>query len=216
MAVWKLPAPSDGACAYSDLREDFVYARIPRGRRAYYIGRGLALGREAAEQYAGRDMEALLAGDGVAVRRVEGPSPIGLHAQICYDGKNRQVDLFPATARELSQALDGTGLALSPEELERVFLAHEFYHWLEYSAGAPACAKCDPIEHKTLGLFPHRSRVRRVDEIAAFAFTKEFCRLPVHPKAMDYLLLYRRKGEDLPRIGARLQALEDEYRRECL
>ena len=216
MAAWNLPALSDKACAYSDLKEDFVYARIPRERRKYYIDRGLALGLEAAERYAGRDMEALLVQDGVAVRRVEAPSPIGLHAQICYDGKNRQVDLFPATARELSQALDGTGLALPPEELERVFLAHEFYHWLEYSAGVLASAKCEPIERKALGLFPHRSQVRRVDEIAAFAFAKEYCRLPVHPKAMDYLLLYRKKGEDLEKIGKRLQALEDEYRRECL
>ena len=216
MAAWNLPALSDGACAFSDLKEDFVYARIPRGRRGYYIQRGLELGREAARQYAGQDMRALLARDGVEIRRVEGPSPIGLHAQICYDGKNRQVDLFPATARELSQAAAGAGLELAPEELETVFLAHEFYHWLEYSAGVLASAKCDPVEWKVLGLLPRRAQVRRVDEIAAFAFAKQFCRLPVHPKAMDYLLLYQKRGETPAQIGDRLQALEEEYRRECL
>lgn len=216
MAGWELPALSDGACAFSDLREDFVYARIPRARRGYYIQRGLALGREAAAQYRGRDLTALLREDGVALNRVEEPSPWGLHAQICYDKADRQIDIFADTARALSQALEGTGLEQGPEALERLFLAHEFYHWLEYSAGMLASEQCGPVEWRVLGLIPRRARVRRVDEIAAFAFAKELCGLPVHPKAMDYILLYRRQGVGPEQIAGRLQALEDEYRRECL
>lgn len=216
MAGWTLPPLSDEACAFSDLKEDFVYARIPRARRGYYIRRGLELGREAAKRYQNQDMAALLAKDGVAVRRVEQPSSWGLHAQICYDKDVRQIDLFPATARELSQALEGAGLELPPEALERAFLAHEFYHWLEYSAGALASAKCDSVEWKALGVLTRRAQVRRVDEIAAFAFAKEYCRLPIHPKAMDYVLLYRRQGDSPAQIGERLRALEEEYRRECL
>lgn len=216
MGGWEMPALSDGACAFSDLREDFVYARIPRARRAYYIERGLALGREGVARYLGQDLESLLRADGVVINRVEEPSPWGLHAQICWDKATRQIDIFADTARALSQALEGAGLEQGPEALERLFLAHEFYHWLEYSGGVPASEKCAAVEWRVLGLFPRRAQVRRVDEIAAFAFAKELCGLPVHPKAMDYILLYRRQGEGLGQITQRLRALEADYRRECL
>lgn len=216
MGGWELPVLSDGACAFSDLREDFVYARIPRDRRAYYIRRGLELGREAAARRQGQDLEELLRRDGVAVNRVAEPSPWGLHAQICYDKAVRQIDLFSATALELSQALEGTGLEQTPGELERLFLAHEFYHWLEYSGGTPASGKCEAVEWRVLGLFPRRAQVRRVDEIAAFAFAKQLCGLAVHPKAMDYILLYRKQGAGREEVARRLAALEDDYRRECL
>ena len=211
-----MPVLSDEACAFSDLKEDFVYARIPRARRGDYVQRGLSLGREAAARYAVEDMDKLLRRDGVVLNRVEEPSPWGLHAQICYEKAARQIDIFAATARELSEALAGTGLEQPPEALERLFLAHEFYHWLEYSAGVLASAKCEPVEWKVLGPLRRRSQVRRVDEIAAFAFAKQLCAMPVHPKAMDYILLYRKKGEGLEQIAQRLRDMEAEYRRECL
>lgn len=216
MGGWELPALSDRAGAFSDLREDFVYARIPRARRGYYIERGLALGREAAGEYRGQNLEGLLRAGGVTVKRVEEPSPWGLHAQICYDKATRQIDIFADTARALSRALEGTGLEQGPETLERLFLAHEFYHWLEYSGGTLASEKCETVEWKVLGLIPRRARVRRVDEIAAFAFAKELCGLPVHPKAMDYILLYRQRGEGPEGVAQRLRTLEEDYRRECL
>ena len=135
MGGWNLPAPSDEACAFTDLREDFVYARIPRGRRGYYLERGLALGRGAAAEYMQRDLRAILQQDGVVLNRITQPSPWGMHAQICYDKKTRQVDIFADTARAMAEALDGTGLELGAEQLVELFLAHEFYHWLEYSSG---------------------------------------------------------------------------------
>lgn len=216
MGGWNLPAPSDEACAFTDLREDFVYARIPRGRRGYYLARGLALGREAAAQYAQQDLRALLQRDGVVLNRITQPSPWGMHAQICYDKKTRQVDIFADTARAMAEALDGTGLELGAEQLEELFLAHEFYHWLEYSSGLLASEKCEPVEWRVLGPLRRRAGVRRVDEIAAFAFAKELCGLPVHPKALDYVFLYRRQGKSTEQIAPLLAQIEEEYRQECL
>ena len=74
---------------------------------------------------------------------------------------------------------------------------------------------CAPVERKLLGLIPQRLRVHRVCEIAAFQFCKEYCGLPVHPKAVDYLLLYQAEGADHEAIRSAFLTLEQGYRREC-
>ena len=125
----------------------------PARKRQYYIAAGLAAGRRAARIYRGRDLGALLCSDGVEIRRFSDPSPSGLHSQICCDGAAKQVDLFRDTAGQLSAAMDKTPCPVSPQELERLFLAHEFYHWLEYSSGAGTELQCEPICTKLFGLF---------------------------------------------------------------
>jgi hypothetical protein len=202
----------DEVYAFSDLREDFAYQKIPPERRGYYISRALQLGRQAAADYQGKDLCALLRADGVTLRRVTEPSPIGLHAQIWYDGPHRQVDLFTDTAQKLSRALADTPLPLTPQQAEELFLAHEFYHWLEYAAGVPTDARCDPVETRVLGLFRREIRVRRTGEIAAFAFAGAWCQLPLHPKALDYWLLYQEEGAE--RLNLALDALSREYQQQ--
>jgi hypothetical protein len=204
----------DEVFAFSDLKEDFVYKKIPPDRRGYYIAAALQLGRQAAEDYRGQDLKALLQADGVTLRRVEDPSPTGLHAQIWYDGPHRQVDVFAHTAKKLSEALEGTSLPLTADQVEELFLAHEFYHWIEYSTGVPTESRCDPVEHKALGLFRQTSQVRRTGEIAAFAFAKAWCGLPLHPKALDYWLLYEdQEGDQLEKA---MEGLKQNYQRSCV
>lgn len=203
----------DEVFAFDDLREDPVYKAIPRSERMAYIRLGLETGRAAAEEYAGRDLAALLRADGVTIHRVEEPSPSCLHAQITYDGGCRQVDLFADTARRLSRVLEAAGFPVSPEQIEQLFLAHEFYHWLEYAGRIRPVEESRPLHTCLLGLIPCTRLVRRTGEIAAFAFAKQVCGLPVHPKAMDYLLLGEMQGED-PAI--RLAQLEQAYREACL
>lgn len=203
----------DEVFAFDELREDPVYGAIPRAQRAGYIRLGLEAGRTAAAEYAGRDLAALLQKDGVEIRRVDTPSPSCLHAQICYDTGCRQVDLFTDTARRLSRAAEAAGCTASPEQIERLFLAHEFYHWLEYAGRIRPVEESLPLQTRLLGLIPHVRLVRRTGEIAAFAFAKEFCGLPVHPKGLDYLLLGEIQGED---PALRLAQLQQEYQEACL
>lgn len=216
MEAMELGRIPDEAFAFSDLKEDFVYAKIPREKRQYYIAAGLAAGRQAARTYRGKDLAALLCSDGVQIRRFSEPSPSGLHSQICYDGATKQVDLFCATAKQLSAAMNKTPCPVSPQELERLFLAHEFYHWLEYSSGVGTELRCEPIRTKLFGLLPRQVRIRRTGEIAAFVFSKEFCGLPVHPKAIDCVFVDGRAGKSFEETCARLAELEAEYRAECL
>lgn len=209
----KLP---DDVFAFSELKEDLVYRRIPRDKRQYYIEAGLTAGRQMAHACQGKDLPAVLHEDGVVIRRLSEPSPTGLHAQICYDGNSKQVDLYMDTAHRLSRAMEKTPFPIAPDVLEQLFLAHEFYHWVEYASGSPTEEQCEPLRTKWLGVIPRTIRVRRVDEIAAFAFAKEFCSLPIHPKAIDYILMCQEQAESYEKVCALFVRMEQEWRAACL
>ena len=207
---------ADEVFAYDDLKEDFAYGHIPPEKRQYYIAQGLAAGRAAAVQYEGCDLAALLAADGVTLCRVTAPSRIGLHAQICYTGDKKQIDLCAATAKELSEVMADTPYPVSQTQVEQLFLAHEFYHWLEYSAGVATDEKVEPARFRLFGLFERKMAVRRTGEIAAFAFAKQWCKLPVHPKAMDYLLLCQKQGKTQAQAEEQFHRMEQEYQAACV
>ena len=215
MELQGLERMADEVFAYDDLKEDFAYGHIPPEKKQYYIAQGLAAGRAAAVQYEGCDLAALLAADGVVIRKVTAPSRIGLHAQICYTGDKKQIDLFVATAKELSEVMAATPYPVPQPQIEQLFLAHEFYHWFEYSTGVATDETVEPARFRLFGLFERKMAVRRTGEIAAFAFAKQWCKLPVHPKAMDYLLLCQKQGKTPAQAAAQFCRLQQEYDAAC-
>ena len=206
----------DEVFAFSDLKEDTAYRRIPRQKRRYYLQEPIRLGGQAAIQYRGRDLERILRDSGVSVQTLHDGPPGYLHAQILYDGDRREVQIYTAVARRLSEVMAETPFPFTPEQLQKLFLAHEFYHWLEYSSQTSTDSRCEPVEVRLLGLFRSRVRIRRTSEIAAFQFAKEFCQLSIHPKIMDYVLLYRERGAAFAEIDRELSALRSKYEEECL
>ena len=205
----------DEVFAYCDLKEDLSFACIPPQARKSYIETALQAGRQAAEKYAGQSLLSVLQHNGVTVRRFEDAPGGDLHAQICYDDKMRQIDLFLPMTRKLSEAMAKTPYPVTAEQVEEMFLAHEFYHYLEYAQGQGTEALCPPVKKKMLGLFSVQSRVIRMREIAAFVFSKQICRAAVHPKAMDYALLCDRRGQPYSELCAWVGRLQAEYEAAC-
>lgn len=206
---------ADEVFAFADLKEDFSYAYIPPAARKAYLTRALGAGRQAAAQWAGRDLTAALTAAGAVIRR-HSEAPAGdLHAQITWDGGTRLLELYPATARAVSEAMAETPWPLTPEQAEQLFLAHEFYHYLEYSSGHLTDEQCPPVQKRILGLFPVSAQIRRTSEIAAFAFSKAYCAWPVHPKAMDYVLANRRAGGSPDDLSDWFDRLQADYRTAC-
>ncbi len=206
---------SEEAFAYSDLREDNLYAHIPPEKRRYYITMGLKAGKRAAAQYSDADLHQLLAKDGVVIQRHLKPSPVGLRSQIWYEGKTKRIDLFVNTALQISCAMEKTPWPVTPEQVEKLLLAHEFYHWIEYSTGVFTAAQCDPLPVKVFGLFQRKAPVRSVNEIAAFAFSYTWCKAPVHPRFMDYMLICERDGKDPTQGWEAAKRLQEEYESAC-
>lgn len=203
----------DEVFALDELREDVVYKHIPPTEHMKYIQAGLCAGRQAAERYAGKDLIALLQHDGVQIQRISTPSPTLMHAQIIYDKKLRRVDIFMDTAHRISCAATRAGYVMKVEQIERIFLAHEFYHWLEYSGKLCPVEETQLVEVSTFGgIFCRQAKVHRTGEIAAFIFAKEFCGMTIHPKALDYLLLCETIGEP---VENRFRVLEENYKQAC-
>lgn len=216
MQQFRFPDIPDAVFAFSDLREDFVYRHIPPRQRQEYLEGAMQIGAQQAAAYAGKDLSQIMAADGVQIRRFPEVSKVGIRSQICYDGKNRYVDIFTETAAQISAALAVTDCPLTQSQVEDLFLAHEFYHWLEYSSGIPTSQLCGPFRGKIFGLFPRTYQVRRTSEIAAFLFAKKWCGLPIHPKAIDYYLMSQAAADGATRAYAELEVLTEQYRSACL
>lgn len=206
----------DAMWAYFDLKEDFIYKKIPRQKRQYYVEAGVKAGQDQAKKYQGKDIRSLLEADDVEIRHFSDQMPIHLHSQICYDGKRKQIDIFTETAKALAGAMETTPYPISREEMEWLFLVHEFYHWLEYSGRVSTEQICEPVEIRTFGMFYRKAQVRRISEIAAFFFVKQWCHLKIHPKMMDYIFVYRQMGKNMEEIDQIFEKMEQEYKQECL
>lgn len=212
----EFPQISTETFAYWELKEDPSYPNIPKEERLRLILAGIAAGERMANQYRGEDLERLMTEDGVVMHRFTEPSPVGMHAQIQYDAGVKRVDLFLATAKQLEQVMHSTPHPYSAKDFERMFLAHEFYHWLEYSGRTPFRAGIKPLRHKLFGLIPHSFTPCRLSEIAAHAFTNRFCCLPFDSRLPDYLIMYQKTGKSTSEVYDELRNMQAQYQAECL
>ncbi|MDD4849108.1 MAG: hypothetical protein PHO10_00245 [Gemmiger sp.] len=201
--------------SFAELKEDPSYPRIPPEQRALYLTTAQRAGQRAAQTYAGQDLEAILTRGGVAVRRFSDSAGGDLHSQILYDGTHRQVDLFLPMAEKLSAAMAKTPCPIPPKKVEAMFLAHEFYHYLEYASGHRTEEQCPPVQKRFLGIFSVQNRVCRMSEIAAFAFSKAFCHAEVAPKAMDYMLICCRENRSYADFCVWMDRLQAECKAAC-
>lgn len=206
---------TDQALAFGDLRADMSYKYIPCEKRSYYINMGMQIGNNAAQQYANADLQAILKGDGVVINRQPKPSPIGLHSQILYDDKTKQIDLFSNTAFKIEAAMKKTPWHITAQQAMQMFIAHEFYHWLEYSSGMFAHRQCECVETTVPRVFRKKMFIRSVDEIAAFTFTNRLCKPPVHPKLIDYILAYDLAEGSLQQGLKAINQLQADYMKAC-
>ncbi len=212
----EFPQISPETFAYWELKEDPSYPRIPKEERLRLIRAGIDAGERMADAYRAEDLERLMKEDGVVLHRFTEPSPIGIHAQIQYGDGVKSVDLFPETAKQLEAVMHSTPYPYSARQFEQMFLAHEFYHWLEYSGRTPLRAGIKPLRHKLFGLIPHHFTPCRLSEIAAHAFTNRFCRLPFDSRLPDYLILYEEMGKSRSEVYDELRTMQAQYQAECL
>ncbi|OWA34282.1 hypothetical protein B9G55_18355 [Saccharibacillus sp. O16] len=186
---------SDLMLAHMELRRDPMFRRIPEQSRLYYAQRSLEAGREAASETSRWTIGELLEQAGIQVR-IEGSSGgmwgTALRAQIDWTGKVPYITVYRESMRQLAEAasvypeLFGE---LTIEQAADIHLAHEYYHWLEYTSGTFTADRLLPVEIR-FGPLRRKASVRQCGEIAAHAFAKELLGLAHLPSLLDvcYLL----------------------------
>lgn len=201
---------TDEVWALIDLKADPLYEKIPKVQRKYFINTALSIAVAEAQKYKNQNLIHLMELNGTTINHHSEIPRSGLHSQIYYCGDKKEIDIYDGMINKLFKIMQSTDYPLSESKIAEVFVAHEFYHWLEYSSGISTEQKCNPIQVKTFGLIKRDLHIRMTSEIAAFEFSKIWCDLPVHPKLMDYILFAQESNQSHEAIELLLMRYQQE------
>jgi hypothetical protein len=183
----------DNTLALCELSNDLAYAKIPQEKFLYYISHSLESGRKAAKEFQGCDIIKLYDEHHIHIKYLKESKErfgIMLRGSVILSQKECSVELYNTSISELAahSKFDG-GALLDYDSALRIHLAHEFYHFWEYKNGNTISMRLDTVQTLKLKFYTRNAHVKRCEEIAAHAFTKELLKLPVLPNYYDYLYL---------------------------
>jgi hypothetical protein len=175
--------------AWLDLRNDAVFNKIPAEKYGYYLNNALAAGAEAAQEFAGQSVRDLYQQHHIDIQYEKGDGlffTVQFRAQFEFsEQKNiRRVTLYQPSLESLQRS---SGLAL--DKIIDIHLAHEFFHFLEYSRRKPVGESLDKVCNVAIGPLRRYSTVAATSEIAAHRFCQLLNELDYYPTYYDFLWL---------------------------
>lgn len=183
----------DEVLALCELSNDLLYHKIPEEKLLYYIRESLREGKEAAMIYQGLDIQELCKENKIEIAYIKESKKsygVSFRAQTEMDNKHCKIWIFEGSIRELSKNSSSNGRkGITYEEALNIHLAHEFFHYLEYSKEGFIADKLEPILRINLPFLKKKAQLLKCSEIAAHAFAKELLGLSELPNIYDYLYL---------------------------
>lgn len=120
------------------------------------------------------------------------------------------IEVFADATRRAGEALEGDEAlrqVLGDADVRQVLLAHELFHWVEEQHRDTIFTETTRVDLRLLGLFPHRSRILCLGEVAAMAFAKELTGLPYSPYLYDVFLLYLYSPQAACNLAAQIKTV---------
>jgi len=204
----------DEVLALCELTNDLLYHKIPKEKLIYYIEESLKIGRLVAKSYKGKEIQKLYEEHKIEVEYIKESQKkygVSFRAQVEMDKKHTKVILYEGSIRELTQ---NSGYEvrkpISYEKALSIHLAHEFFHYLEYSKEEFVSDKLEAVEMMKLPFFTRKAQINRCSEIAAHAFAKELLCLQELPNIYDYYYLInsgKMKKSDFDEMITRFEVL---------
>ena len=186
---------SDELMGYSELKQDIIFKYISKADQKSYIQNSIDIGKSTVLRYNEKRLYQILEEHGVMVVMHDDCESEYIHSQIYYDDKIKKIDIYLKSLRKIQEAMKWIQYDISMKELVEVHLAHEFYHFHEFSNNCRTEEMLKPVKYRILGVMNRISNVHRTSEIAAHIFAKYSCDFKIHPKVMDYVLMeYQEKG----------------------
>lgn len=175
--------------AWLDLRSDAVFNKIPADRYRYYLDNALTAGATAAQEFSGQSIRDLYQQHNIDIQFEKGDGlffTVQFRAQFEFSEKKaiRRVTLYQPSLESL-QASSG----LPIDKIIDIHLAHEFFHFLEYSRKQPVGERLEKVCNLKVGPFRRYSTVASTSEIAAHRFCQLLNNLPFYPTYYDFLWL---------------------------
>ncbi len=156
----------------------------------------LSRGRARAAGYSGCNPEDVMADCGYDVLRLTGPAPgsrKGFHLCAMTRAVGRgtsagTVELYVDEIGIKFESLHAFGVCIDQEDLERLHLAHELFHVLEYGDGRMSYEEMPPVRIR--GMLGWRSvRPKVSSEVAAHAFARCVTNSGLSAQLVDALAL---------------------------
>lgn len=175
--------------AWLDLRNDAVFNKIPPVKYRYYLENALAAGVTAAQEFAGQSIRDLYLQHSIDIQYDKGDGlffTVQFRAQFEFSVKKniRRVTLYQPSLESLQRSC---GLPL--DKIIDIHLAHEFFHFLEYSRQKPVGETLDKVCNVAIGPLRCYSTVAATSEIAAHRFCQLLNNLDYYPSYYDFLWL---------------------------
>ena len=175
-------------------------ARPAIARAARAAGEAVAW---SARRRGWRMAEEVLRAQGVDVRQSDAEAASGpfIHHAL-YTAPPPRVIVFARILDAVEQMLETTGLRgrIGIVIVREVVLAHELFHHLARTVGAPAAVRPE-VEVLRLGPWRRRAVVRAAEEIAATGFAAAWCGVDGAPELLDCLTLAAYGRFTAPLVG---------------
>ena len=205
---------TDEILSLLELKEDSLFHKIPKNRIKYYIEESINIGKKAALQYKNEDIESLLGKNGVEliIKEKSPTKNLDIRGEIIFDKKEKKIIIYKDSIDQIIETLKESSFNVTKGQIYKIHLAHEFYHFLEYSNNKNTNDQLNKIEVNILGnVIKRRATILKTREIAAHAFCKELVNLKFHPKILDYVYLVESEKINLIEFKSYITELELMY-----
>ncbi|MDR6226481.1 hypothetical protein [Desmospora profundinema] len=203
--IW--PPLDTEVLAWKELEQDEFYPQLSPVQIPHLVTEAIRFGREAARPYhyegsidpwinkvIRSKVKILL------IRTGTEKATSSIRAQ--YRRKPPVIEIHRSSLDQLDRFFQDSGLHVPQDDLIALHLFHEWFHHLESTQLGRADDALPKAVKKQWGPFHFKSRITRLREIAAHAFTQEVMALPWSPLWLDHLMLMSGKNWSRNRIRA--------------
>lgn len=205
-----MKAYPDELLAFLELKQDLLFAKIPREAVRRNIGQALLLGETYYDSFRTQDIHRCYNDHHIEIVRKDDDGSffkVKFRAQYEFDPRGPgRVILYEKSLHELAQAC---GLPL--ETVETMSLAHEFFHFLEHKAQRTVTQQLEPVIAARFLGYRRQAHITRYSEIAAHRFVQHWCQLPYLANYYDYCYLLKYNKINPSYFDEQLEQFNKEY-----
>lgn len=185
---------SDIEYAQMQLELDKYFRMIPQDDKQQIIARALELGERTAQEYRSEDLKQAFIDAGYRIEYTKNVDHVvkqGLlmRAEIIEDNLGKRVLIYKDSIEQALNDLAEQGVNSNEEQIETLYLAHEFFHLLEMDGHITDDVLHIKVERLKLLGKTFYGRLSSPSEIASNRFAQYVCQCDFNPLLIDELFI---------------------------
>ena len=185
---------SDIEYAQMQLELDKYFRMIPQDDKQQIIARALELGERTAQEYRSEDLKQAFIDAGYRIEYTKNVDHVvkqGLlmRAEIIEDNLGKRVLIYKDSIEQALNDLAEQGVNSNEEQIETLYLAHEFFHLLEMDGHITDDVLHIKVERLKLLGKTFYGRLSSPSEIASNRFAQCVCQCDFNPLLIDELFI---------------------------